>query len=222
MARHTSAHTVMKLVFFDLPSVIQYDNIALRNCLIRAIKSVLDTPVISDDIDWNANCSGVVLDLFSKSRGQLPTNLEFDRIKNLFLDYVKEYFLSDEECFEVWPGVQNVMGSIQKKEGWEMHIVSDYWCEASRFMLESCGVFSREISLCCAEEALSAADGIQRIINSQTHNPEVSYLVYSSLNSTAQRIDLPENILVRINHLDVAPKGFLDYPDFEKLFILSE
>lgn len=219
-ARVTASQTIhtMNRVFFDLPAVIRYNNIPLRECLIEALRVITGTEINQDELSWNENCSGVLINVFRDKLGRFPTNDEFEKVQLGFRSNLKRLFLQHEDLFDVWPGVQNVFESIERREDWEYYLVSDYWEVGTRFILDSCGVHSNSLKMCTADDALSSSDAIQRILNGKSDSSSgSSYLVVSSHSSTSKRITIDDPSLLVLDHTQVSSEGE-DYPRFDELF----
>ena len=211
----------MNRVFFDLPAVVRYNNIPLRECLMEALREVTGASIDQHELSWNENCSGVLINVFRDKLGRFPSNEEFEKVQHGFRAHLKELFLRREDMFDVWPGVQNVFESIDRREDWEYYLVSDYWEVGTRFILDSCGVHSGSIKMCSADDALSGSDAIQRILNgkggSSVHS---AYVIVSSHSSTSKRISIDDPRLTVINHTDITSKNE-DYPRFSELFAIK-
>lgn len=204
------------LVIFDLPAIVNYDHLPLRKSLIEAIAEVMDVAPVTADIDWNNNSSGVLIDIFVATLKRFPTSEENEAIRSHFMASVKEYFLAHEDPFDVWPGIQNIFGSLDKKQNWNYFVVSDYWLECTRFILNSCGIFTRNLNLHTAEEGLSSTEIIRSLIR-QRKQGESLYIL-------ARDVDFETIPAERQGWQRIKPpgktshSGFLEYPRFSKLF----
>lgn len=218
MAPHTTDKLKSKnLIIFDLPAVINYNHLPLRACLRNAVYKVLPTEIELAEIDWANNCSGVVMDIFMKVNGQFPTNIQYDQIKQNFMKGLKDYFIDNEETFDVWPGIQNILSSLDKKPNWEYVIISDYWLENTRFILDSCGIFSRGLNLYTAENGLSSKD----IVKQLTQNNENTELCTTYLLANDIKFEKKLKEATRWSYIEPPRKtktGVLKYPQFSKLF----
>lgn len=212
----------MNRVFFDLPAVIKYNNIPLRECLMDALRAVTKTPIDQEDLSWNENCSGVLINVFRNNLGRFPSNDEYEEVRKLFRENMKNLFLQKEDMFDVWPGVQNVFESIEKRKDWEYYLVSDYWEIGTRFILDSCGVHSGSLKMCTADDALSGSDAIQRILKQAKKQDKdgEAFLVVSSHTSTSKHIaiDFPSLMVIDHTSLTSSEKG---YPRFSELFAVE-
>lgn len=212
----------MNRVFFDLPAVIRYDNIPIRECLMDALREVTNTPIDQQDLSWNENCSGVLINVFRNNLGRFPSNEEYDEVRSLFRQNLKNLFIEREDMFDVWPGVQNVFESIDKRKNWAYYLVSDYWEIGTRFILDSCGVHSGSLKMCTADDALSGSDAIQRILKREgnTDKNGEAFLVVSSHTSTSKHIAIDCPSLTIIDHTSLTPSDE-SYPRFAELFAVK-
>lgn len=69
---------------------------------------------------------------------------ELEALKKDFKKQVKKAFVKDEDLFEVRPGVQALFGQMEKHDDWTYAIISPLWEESTRFILQSCGIFSKD------------------------------------------------------------------------------
>ncbi|MGB0176795.1 MAG: hypothetical protein ACPF9D_06500 [Owenweeksia sp.] len=158
----------MKLVIFDLPAVIDYRQEDLRPLLQLAVEESLGREISLDSISWEENCSGVLLDIYKKELGRFPSNKEYLAVKAGFLQRLKDHFMKLENLYDVQHGVQSILMQLQSSPDWGFCIVSDYWQEATHFMLDSCGIYRKNIELYTADDALSSHDLIQKITSGRT------------------------------------------------------
>lgn len=208
----------MNLVIFDLPAVVNYDHLPLRQCLIRAVGHIMGKEPALESINWNGNCTGKVMELFRKTIDRLPTLDEYQQVKKVFLEELKLYFIHSEESFEVWPGVQNIFESIARKRDWEYFIISDYWADDTRFILDSCGVYTKRLKLFTADDAISSQEIISKILERYPLSERESLYVlsdhidmslFSAFNNKVKKMRPPRRNLANV----------LEYPRFSKLFI---
>ena len=205
------------LVILDLPAVVNYDHLPLRKALVAAFQSSMQcTPVVTD-IDWSQNAAGVINQVSRKSCGRLPSAEETGKIKAVFHDYLKQYFLLNEDSFEVWSGIQNIFESLDKRPDWDYIIVSDYWHDSTAFMLNSCGIFSRKMKLLTADDGVSPQEIVRDITQNGTIGPDdVVYLMAREIQQLDKNASKAR--LHRINPPHKPKADLLEYPRFSKLF----
>ncbi len=208
----------MNIAIFDLAAVVRYDHLSLRKCLVSALREVLGEEAQTQDIDWNGNCSGVLMDVFKNTIDRFPNDDEYQRVTKSFRNCLKQYFVESEESFDVWPGVQNIFQSLSKKKNWEFFIVSDYWFKGTKFILDSCGIYSKKLNLYTADDALSAADNINRIISK--HKKGKKDRLYLLNNEVRKKeLDFSKKKIERIKMPFRKKSKKVEYPRFSKLFI---
>ena len=154
----------LKLVIFDLPAVIDYRKEDLRPLLQEAIEENLGQKVSMEFLRWEENCSGVLLDVFKRIAERFPTNEEFEAIKSSFNIKLRSHFMKRENLYDVRHGVQSILMQLQTLPDWHYCIVSDYWQEPTPFILESCGIYRKNIDLYTADDALSSQDLVNKVI----------------------------------------------------------
>lgn len=184
----------------------------------EALREVTGAELNQHELSWNENCSGVLINVFRDKMKRFPSNEEYLQVQEIFRTKLKELFLIKEDLFDVWPGVQNVFESIERRKGWEYYLVSDYWEVGTRFILDSCGVHSGALKMCTADDALSGSDAILRILNSKSEESVNSaFLVVSTHTSTSKRITIDDPRLRVIDHTQISD-DLEDYPRFADLF----
>ncbi len=153
----------LKLVIFDLPAVINYSQDELKPLLRSAVEESLGREISLNTVSWEENCSGVLLDIYKRELDRFPSNQEYLLVKNSFLHKLKNHFIKLEGLYDVQHGVQNIIVELQASPEWAFCIVSDYWKEATHFMLDSCGVYRKNIDLYTADDALSNQDLVGKL-----------------------------------------------------------
>lgn len=204
-------------MIFDLPAVVQFDHISVRKCLMDAIEDQLHIDPVFDDVDWSENCRGVMLQVYQKTANRALTEDEYSSIKKHFNKCLKRYYLDTEDYFDVWPGVQNIFETLQKKKKWEFAIISDYWEKGTRFILDSCGIYSKGMALYTAELGTSSED-ILHLMKQQWKIEEDDnvYVVSTNkdLRSLSKKILSADTVKMPYN----STEDHLKYPRFSKLF----
>ncbi len=208
----------MNLVVFDLRSVVDFDYLSLRECLKKSICNTLGQEVNFNGINWNNNCSGALLDVYMKVLKRFPTEKEYADTKTAFLSCLKEYFKSTEHSFDSWEGIQHLFASIEKKRGWDFMLVSDYWLEGTNFVLSACGVYTKNLKIYTADDALSAADLVNRACYNLKLNSKKDELHLVGNYIKKADLLLKKRQIRRVLSTKDASKHFTTYPKFSKLF----
>ncbi len=175
------------------------------------------TPIIKD-INWRENVAGVVAQIFKKSCKRDPSESESKNIRTDFYSLLKQYFLDNEDPFDVWSGIQNIFESLDRREDWDYTIVSDYWSKPTEFILNSCGIHSRQMKLLSAEDGISPGEIIRDLCDKhQLKGDEVVYLMAKDI----EMLDHPTSInrLERMAPPHKKKADMLEYPRFSKLFV---
>lgn len=204
-------------MIFDLPAVVQFDRISVRQCLIDAVQDQLQTKLVLDDVNWSLNCRGVMLQVLQNTVHRTPTEDEYSSIKKAFNKCLKRYYLDTDDYFDVWPGVQNIFESLQKKKKWDFAIISDYWEKGTRFILDSCGIYSKGMKLFTAEYGTSSGDILHLMKQQWNIKPDDNVYVVSSskdLRKLAREILKGDAVKMPYN----SKEDHLKYPRFSKLF----
>lgn len=174
------------------------------------------TPVVKD-INWRENAMGVVIQIFNKTYGRNPEPAEVENIRLDFHTFLKEYFLHDEDPFDVWSGIQNVFESLDRRQDWDYVIISDYWLKSTEFILNSCGIHSSRMKLLTAEDGKSPRDVIRDYGKKhRLRGDEVVYLMAREIDEVVGSSAV--NRLERIKPPHKKKADLLEYPRFSKLF----
>lgn len=207
------------MAVFNLPAVVRFDRYDLRELLLGAMNESSQQQWGLEDVNWKGNAQKVIIRHWKKHLQEPPENTVLETIAELFTAKVKAYFVSTDDAFEIRPGVQSIFGHIEKDKNWKYCIISDYWQDVTHFMLQSCGVFSKDKLTLTAEDALTPEEQIQcaarRLVKKEKHKTEI-YLV----NGDQTRIKM---MLKR----EVTPpfekdkQNYFYYPRFSKLFKVS-
>ncbi len=180
---------------------------------------VFEAPLTAEDINWKLNCEGVLAHIWRHQKGREIHPHEYARVREELLKCLKSYFLDNEESFDVWPGIQNLLKTIEKKKSWDYIIVSDFWEEDTRFMLDSCGMFSRKVNIITADDGHAPGKLVKRYLKKRdlTRDDRI-YLVTRNL----RRKDVSKNRdrwkLTRKRPPEKKKSGMVNYPRFAKFF----
>jgi len=205
------------LVIFDLPAVVSYDHLLLRKALVAVFRASMPCPLVVRDIDWSENARGVLNQVYQRSCNRLPEPEEVERIRKDFHKELKEYFLLNDDAFDVWSGVQNIFETLDRREDWDYVIVSDFWRESTEFILSSCGIFSRKKYLLTPDDGISTAEIIKNFGNlHQLQGDEVLYLMARGIDEVESPPSVSRMERIRPPHRKKA--DMLEYPHFNKLF----
>ncbi len=204
----------MNVAAFNLPAVIRYAREPLRKSLLQSVVDYTGWPLQESSVDWNGNCSEVLMNIFIKCGSRYPYLTEMDEIGKIFTRKVKTAFSKGDIEMEVRPGVQSIFRHIENLSDWQYCIVSDYWSDITHFMLQSCGVFSKNKLTLTADDALSISDQLQQLILN-IKSPENSRIIF--INGEQEPLDLKEHQTIHIG-MTRSESNFFFYPRFSELF----
>ena len=154
------------------------------------------------------------MNIFIKRGPRYPYLTEIDEVSKIFTRKVKTAFSKGDIDLEVRPGVQSIFRHIENMHDWQYCIVSDYWSDITHFMLQSCGVFSKDKFTLTADDALSISDQLQQLIMN-IQSPENSKLIF--INGEKESLDLETDQTIHIG-LSRSEANFFFYPRFAELF----
>lgn len=204
------------LAVFNLPAVVRFAREDLRKLLLEAINETRAWDIQYKEVMWKGSLSKVVEYLYGLRRNAAPTAEEIRETECLFTLKVKAYFIQKDDAFEIRPGVQSIFGHIEKEKNWKYCIISDYWDEATHFILQSCGVFSKNKLTMTAEDGLTPDEQIKKVIRrlrKKSKDEPAVYLVNGD--QSRIRLMLKKEISPRFEK-DKA--NYFYYPRFSQLF----
>lgn len=208
----------MNFAVFDLSSVIHFDHRPIRNCLVEAIQTEFDQEISLLGLNWEDNCSGILLDVFMHNLQRFPTNQEYEAIRRNFTICLKKYFIQDDERFEVMPGVQSLFSSLDKKPNWQYAILSDYWGENTDFLLTACGIYTKSKEIHSADEGLSSIDLINRLCFKNKMNQKKDTLYLVSNRFKKRNVMYEKDKIERVLPPFSKKSKLTQYPKFSKVF----
>lgn len=142
-----------RLTIFPLNTVIRYADSQVRNLLFEVIGQQLELQFSDDPLPKESNHHKIALSLFQSHLERDPNQEELEAMKKAMKKAVKKLYLDDEDAFEVRPGVQSLFSQFAKEKAWKYGIISELWEEPTQFILQSCGVSSKDKLTVCAESA---------------------------------------------------------------------
>lgn len=209
-----------KLVVFDLPAVIDFNRPALKGCLVEALSKVAGVEAKDEDLllgKWNS--TGAVDAWYNENLGRSPEEDEWKKIRKAHLKCVKNYFVASENNFEVWSGIQNLLKTIEKKKTWDYMVLSEFWDEDTRFILDSCGFYSKGMHLLTAEESYRSGPQLKRFLkNSEYRSTDKIYLVTQDLKRKNVTKNRKRWNLIRQKPPRHKKSSEVQYPRFGKFF----
>lgn len=165
-----------KITVFNLDAVIRYSQEDSLSLLAAAIHQEVKVEVDLSPYDILYSYRAKVKAWFKDQSGLSYTDDLEKAICKHFHKSIKKLFLKDEEAFEIRPGVQSVFSKLESEKKWKFGITSPLWRENTKFILESCGVFSKTkltVSIDDAEEVLAQIDLLSERSQKKDQSPEI-------------------------------------------------
>lgn len=202
-----------------MPAVIDFDRKAISQCLVSAISVVIGEEVSAEEVNCKWNCSGVVDAIFNQRLNRSPEKEEWEQIRSKQLDCVKSYFVGSEDNFDVWPGIQNLLKTIEKKKNWDYLILSEFWEDDTQFILNSCGFYSRNMKILTAEGSYRSGPQLKKYLKkSEFRREDRVYLVTQNLKRKNVTKNRKRWNLIRQKPPVKKKSGLISYPRFSKFF----
>jgi len=144
-----------RLTIFSLEAVIRYSDTELRGLFFQLLADISSITIETDPAPQVQNLQQLLVHIFKLKLDREPSEEEVQEYQKAFKKAVKKLYVKDEEAFEVRPGVQSLFAQLEKEKRWKYGVVSDYWGEATQFILQACGIFSKNKLTMYAEDAAS-------------------------------------------------------------------
>lgn len=207
-----------RLTIFPLNTVIRYSESDMRRIFFEVVEEQLKLN-IKEDFKSNITNHQALLDLVAEQNGLELSEEETEKIQKGVKKSVKKLYLQDEDAFDVRPGVQNLFNHLEKDSDWKFGILSDFWNSTTQFIMQSCGVSSKNKLTICAESASSAQVQIDTLIKRVAKDPKPKVHLVSLKKSPPY---LRESFkLIRPKASDKESNYYV-YPKFNEIFKLKK
>jgi hypothetical protein len=142
----------MNLVVFSLNAVARFPHAEIENCLHEAQLELGYEPKVNKHFPQDLNIFEAFKIHLESGLPEIDINEKLEVLIQTFSKKVKKLFLEDDDLFEIRPGVQSLFGEIEKYKSWKYAIISHLDAKTTRFIMQSCGVFSKDKLTLCAED----------------------------------------------------------------------
>ncbi len=204
-----------RLTIFPINTVIRFSESDVRQLLLQTLSSHLKIEIDSDPAPELSNHQAILEHLCEVNGIVLPDEAAQEQIRKDLKKAVKKLYLADEDAFEVRPGVQSLFNHFEKEKGWKYGIISDYWNDTTQFIMQSCGVSSKNKLTVCAESANSAKAQIDILIDRRSKGSQVKvHLVCLSKDCSFQK----ESFKLIRPKASNKESNYYVYPKFSELF----
>jgi hypothetical protein len=211
-----------RLTVFNLPAIIRYSDQSLRTLLFDLVFLECDVKIKKDPFPEVLNFEVLIHRIY---RDFLEIDLSTETLEKYRKDFkkaLKKLYLTDEDLFEVRPGVQNLFNHFSKEKKWKYGIISNLWEDSTRFILQSCGVFSKDKLTIHAEDGLSPIEQAQLLLKRSSKKTPESEITMQVVSLSPLESYLPGA------YMQVGPKAsskednYYVYPRFHELFNLKK
>jgi len=205
----------MNLIVFSLNAVARFPHKEIEKCMHEALVDSGIEIIERENFPQDLNILEAFKNYFTK---ELEQTLEAEQLNVLIKQFskkVKKLFLSDDDLFDIRPGVQSLFGEIEKQKGWKYAIISHLDENTTRFILQSCGVFSKGKLTLTAEEGCNYKEQISRLSTRMQKNDKVPKVHFFSLE---KEDNLPEDTTLLLPKKSKKEKNYFTYRRFEEYF----
>ncbi len=205
-----------RLTIFSLEAVIRYSENDLRRLLFELLKEHHSIKIKEDPAPEIHNFEGLLNFIFKSNLDRKPNKEERQFYRKSFKSAIKKLYLEDEDSFEVRPGVQSLFNHLEKEKRWKYGIISDFWEDSTKFILQSCGIFSKGKWTIYAEEAEARKDQVDILVNQVKKEEQEQNYQFIALNSKPKF--LSEDFKVIRPKASNKESNYYIYPKFSELF----
>jgi hypothetical protein len=205
----------MNLIVFSLNAVARFPHEEIEKCMRLALIEFGIEPNDHEHFPQDLNILQAFKAYFKSELDQSLNEEQLELLIKHFSKKVKKLFLSDDDLFEIRPGVQSLFGEIEKQKSWKYAIISNLDFTTTRFILQSCGVFSKDKLTLCAEEGKNYQEQISRLekrVQKDDKPPKVHFFSLEKDESLAKETSL---ILPKKSKKE---KNYFTYRRFEEYF----
>lgn len=154
---------MLKITVFNLDAVIRYSEADMLAVLETVVRQELNK-----NLDLNAfpkiySLEAKLQEGLREEAEAFPSEEKLNAIRKAFHKGLKKQFINDEDALEVRPGVQSIFSKLEAEKKWKYGITSPFWHENTKFILESCGVFSKTKLTLSTDQALTELEQIDII-----------------------------------------------------------
>ncbi len=170
---------MIRLSVFKLSSVIRYSQEDLLDLLAQSITKITEQSVELDPALSRENVETILEQWASETSPKGLSLEQRSEVRKQFHKNLKKLYLDNEEAFEVRPGVQSIFSHLEKEKRWKYGIISPLWSENTKFILQSCGVFSKTkltLSVDDANSELGQIDILSERGQKKEHLPEIEII----------------------------------------------
>jgi beta-phosphoglucomutase-like phosphatase (HAD superfamily) len=165
-----------RLVIFDIDGTLVNSDKTNTTCFIRSIKEEFGIHDIDErwEIYRHTTDSGILEEIFEKTFGRKPSELEIRKQIKKFLNLLEGYHLRDASLFQEIRGAQNIIEKLKNHPEWKIGIATGTWREAALLKLKSAGLVVEGIPIATSSEARSREDILQKCIDDSKDYYEVN------------------------------------------------
>lgn len=153
-----------RLTIFPLDTVIRYSEARVRALLFEILDRDFQIEIKEDPAPDIQNFQHLTEFIFAEHGIELKGK-SLAAIRKSLKKAIKGVYLDDEEAFEIRPGVQSLFRQLDKEARWKFGICSDFWPEATVFIMQSCGVNVKNKLTLTAEDARTLEKQIQILMD---------------------------------------------------------
>ncbi len=209
----------MNLIVFSLNAVARFPHQEIEKCMHEALAESGLKAKDREPFPQDLNILQAFKDYYLSETEKQLEDESLDILIKHFSKKVKKLFLSDDDLFEIRPGVQSLFGEIEKQKGWKYAIISHLDENTTRFILQSCGVFSKGKLTVTAEEGANFKEQIARLSKRLQKNDKAPKVHFFSLE---KEDNLSADTSLLLPKKSKKEKNYFTYRRFEEYFKASK
>jgi hypothetical protein len=205
----------MNLVVFSLNAVARFPHREIENCLREAQLDQGYEPKVNKHFPQDLNIFKAFKNHFGPGLSEDEKKEKLELLIQAFSKKVKKLFLEDDDLFEIRPGVQSLFGEIEKDKAWKYAIISHLDANTTRFIMQSCGVFSKDKLTLSAEDGKDYKQQILQLIKRVQKNSPPPITHFFSLE---KEDNLPRETTLILPKKSKNENNYFTYRRFEEYF----
>lgn len=131
----------MKLIMFDVDGTLTDSTKVDAACFVVALKEALNVDVAN--IDWSVfkyvSDEGLSTEIFEGTYHRAPAREDLDRIKNSYMNCLKNEIKKSAECCREIPGAVSILQQLKSNPDVAVSIATGCWLESAELKLKTAG-----------------------------------------------------------------------------------
>lgn len=156
----------MNLIIFDIDGTLTQTYTVDTKCFTQAVKDI--THIDNLNTNWSSyqysTDSGLLKEIYATHFQRAPSEDEVNKIRDRFVEYLKDEWLHDKLLYSPVPGAERVFQDIATLANWHIAIATGGWKKSALFKLESATIPHADLPKAFADDHFERTDIIKTAI----------------------------------------------------------